>query len=819
MTSPGTKNGEIQTRIMCTMGGVLQVDVRDGEILRLRPLQLTEEEIKDAKWQIDAKGKIFEPSARTTVAPYSICSRRKVYNPNRIKYPMIRKGFKPGGKSSVNNRGKGEFQRISWNEAIDIGASEIKRICDTYGPAAINPMHRGHHTWGTVHSDSGGPLRFFDMLQTSEMFTNPNSWEGWFWGAVHAYGFQNNLGVIPQDDLLEDTLKNSEMLIYWSSDPEKTSWSYQGQESAVWRLWVKELGIKQIFIDPFCNYTAGLRADKWIAPKPSTDTAMAMAIAHTWITEDTYDKEYIKTHTSGFKEWKDHILGKDGTDEKSPEWADQICDVRAGTIRAIAREWASKRTSLAIRFGGACRTPYGHEWTRCIVLLQAMQGLGKPGVNIWTGYSGAPADKEFQSPSYKAPNTPMILAADKVPKNPTEQVTYRLHMPEIILDPPVSWFSAGNGCAGMGADYQFKKYTYPTEGYPEIKMIYKYGNQHFSTLPAGNRWAAMYKSPKLEFVLVQSPWGQGEAEFGDLLLPACTNFERNDLSEWARVKNNQDTNFRIVVYQQKCIEPWMESKTDYEIFTLLAEKLGFKDEYSEGKTEEDWIRGTFDKTSISEHMGYEEFKKKGYYIVPFPKDYKPKKTLTSFYETGEGLDTPTGKIEFLSERIKKFMPDDQERPPLPRYTHAFEGPHVPLTEKYPLTMISPHAKYSFHTQGENVSWIRWIPLHRVHRDGYNYWPVQIHPEDAEKRGIKQNDLVKAFNDRAEVILIAQITQKIRPGSVLAVTAAIYDPIEPGKVGSVDKGGAVNLLMPKETLSKNVPGQVTQALVEIKKLEG
>jgi len=814
------ESGQTKLSIMCTMGGVLQVEVKDGEIIRLRPLQLREEDVREARWKIEVGDRTFEPPARVSVAPYSLCFRRKIYNPMRAKYPMKRVGFKPGGKSSPENRGKGEFVRISWDEAIETVTAEITRIKDTYGSVAILPMHKGHHTWGTVHCDSGAPSRFFNLVGTADMMTNPNSWEGWFWGAVHAFGFQRNLGVLPQADLLEDTMKNSQLAVFWSSDPEKTSWGYPGQESALWRLWIKELGIKQIFIDPHCNYTAGLRADKWIAPRPATDTAMALAIAYIWITEDTFDKEYVATHTYGFEKWRDYILGRDDSVPKTPEWAEHITDVKAGVIRALAREWASKRTCLAIKFGGACRTPYGHEWPRMMVLLQAMQGLGKPGVNIWNGHSGAPADKTFVSPSYKPPNMPMMLAAGKrLPRNPVEQHTYRLLMPECILNPPVSWMSAGNQCAGLGADYQFKKYSYPEPGQPEVKMIYKYGTQQFSTLPAGNRWVEMYKSPKVEFVVVQTPWRQGEAEFADIVLPACTNFERNDISEWARVAENQDTNYRILVYQKKCIDPLYDSKSDYDIFTLLAEKLGFKEEFTDGNTEEDWIRKTYAKISLPNYISYEEFKEKGYFIVPFPENYQPETTLKSFYETGEGLDTPSGKIEFFSQRIDKYLPDDQERPPLPHYIPSWEGHTSSLTEKYPLLLVSPHARYTFHTQGENVSWLRSIPLHRVHKDGYDYWPVQIHPSDAQPRGIQNGDLVKAYNDRATVILIAVVTEKIKPGSVLSVTAGGYDPIEPGRVGSVDKGGAVNLLMPSRIISTNAPGQVTQALVQIEKWEG
>ncbi len=216
---------------------------------------------------------------------------------------------------------------------------------------------------------------------------NPDSWEGWHWGATHAYGFYWRLGMPEPYDLLEDALKNTDLMVHWGNDPDSTHGVYGGQESAIWRLWLRELGIKQIFIDPFCNYTAVVLGDKWIAPRPGTDAAMAEAIAYVWLKNGTYDKDYVATHTLGFEEFKKHILGEEDGIQRTPEWAEKICGISARIITALAKEWASKRTMLAGGTrggeGGICRQAYATEWARLMVYLQAMQGMGKPGVNIW----------------------------------------------------------------------------------------------------------------------------------------------------------------------------------------------------------------------------------------------------------------------------------------------------------------------------------------------------------------------------------------------------------------------------------------------------
>ena len=146
----------------CELGGPLLIHVKDNKIVRVRPLPLTEKDVESAHWRITVGDKTFEPPTRTTVTPYGVGIRGRIYNPLRLKYPLKRVGFEPGGKASVENRGKGEFVRISWDEAIDTTAQEISRIRKTYGPASILPEIGGHSMWGFIHG--GYNRRFFDIL-------------------------------------------------------------------------------------------------------------------------------------------------------------------------------------------------------------------------------------------------------------------------------------------------------------------------------------------------------------------------------------------------------------------------------------------------------------------------------------------------------------------------------------------------------------------------------------------------------------------------------------------------------------------------------
>jgi len=831
----------------CTVGGPISVYVKDGKIVRVRPLVVDENDLKP--WTIEAKGKKFSPPKQVKTAPFTMTERMKVNSEERIKYPMKRIDFDPKSKDRrTENRGKSGYVRISWDEALDIVAGEIKRIRETYGPEALTGITSSHHNWGTVGYKLGPFMRFMHCLGFTFIFDNPDSWEGFHWGSIHTWGFFWRLGCPEPYDLLEDTLKNAEMVVYWSNDPFATWGTYSGGESQIWRIWTREAGIKQVFIDPFCNYTAAVIGDKWFAPKVGTDSAMALAIAYVWLKDDSYDKKYIDTHTIGFDQFKQYVLGKEDGIPKTPQWAEKICGVPARKITSLAKEWASKRTVLScgVRggFGGAMRLAYGHEWSRIMVFLQAMQGLGKPGVSMWGGSMGAPHNTDFYFPGYADADGKLFCtnAADKKIPNPVDQRLYRLLFPDAILNPPIEW--RGEGFCGQSIEQQLKPYKYPLPGKSEVKMFYRYGSSFIGTMTETNRWVMAYQSPKLEFVVNQDCWWGGETKFADIILPACTNLERDDIAEFSNAggysaHGGSGCNYRIIVREQKCIEPLYESKTDYGIFTLLSERLGVKEDFTDGgKTEMDWVKRYFEISSLPKHISWEEFNKKGYYVVPLPENYKSTPALRWFYE-GRACDTPdylnpkrntekahelgtySGKIEFVSQSLTKHLPDDKERPPMPRYIPSWEGPDSPLAKKYPLQLMSPHPRYSFHTHYDTHSpWLCEIPGHRIFKNGYYYQTVRVHPSDAEPRGINEGDIIKLYNDRGAVLGVVHITERVKPGVVHSYCSSIrYDPLEPGKPYSIDKAGCVNMLSSARMLSKNAPGMAPNScLIEIEKWE-
>ena len=828
----------------CTNSGPISVYVKDGKIVRVRPLVIDKNDLKP--WTIEARGKKYSPFKKVNISPCIYAERIKIYTEDRILYPMKRVDFDSKGERHPESRGKSGYVRISWEEALDIVTSEMKRIRAKYGASAIGALDQDHHNWGIVGYRFGPYFRFFNTIGFTEILHNPDSWEGWHWGGPHAYGFHWRLGMSEQFDMVEETLKYSDMVVYWSIDPDSIRAGYCGTECAQWYQWLKRSGKKQIFIDPFCNYTAVYMADKWIAPRPGTDAALAEAIAYVWFRDDTYDKKFIQERTLGIEEFRKHVMGEDDGVARTPEWAAKECGIPARTIEALAKEWASKSTMFVGNgVGGACRAAYAHEWTRLMILLQAMQGLGKPGVGMWGNGNGAPANWSIFFPGYADLDGMMSYtrAAKTKVDNPVKQRLYRILLPDSILNPPVNWM--GEGFCGQTIEQQFTQYTYPMDGYSEIKMLYRYGGPSLGTMTNGNKMIKMFQSPKLDIVVTQDCWWHTETKFCDIILPACTNLERNDIAEWGEAGgylkyNSNGANYRIVVLEQKCIEPLGESRSDYWIFSQFAKKLGVWETFSDGgKTEEDWIKAYFDISDLHKITSWEEIQKKGYCVINVPEDYKPTPSLRWFYE-GRPCDTPdtlnpkkdtdrahelgtySGKIEFVSQSLLKNTPDDTERAPVPKYIPSWEGHTTETAKKYPLQMVSPHPRYSFHSHyDKHGSWIWDIPGHRLKAGDYYYQTVRINPADAKARGIKNGDVIRLYNDRASVLGCALITERMKPGVIHSYcSSGQYDPLEPGKAGSTDKGGCVNLLTSDRLMSKNVAGMAPNScLVEIDKWYG
>ena len=250
-----------------TNGGPVFVYVKDGKIVRMTPIDFDDDDPKS--WTIEARGMNFTPPRKTTLAPHGQNAKSIVYSPDRLLYPMKRVDFDPNGERNPQNRGKSGYVRISWEEAITLVTDEIKRQKREHGPGAITFSHGSHHTWGNIGYYLSALFRFANAVGMTRVHHNPDSWEGWYWGAVHHWGYTLRVGQSETYGTVEDCLQNCDMIVSWAADPESTSGSYGAQEGTVRRQWLKnpKLGIKIVHVDPYYNATAQFLPGKWFAPR------------------------------------------------------------------------------------------------------------------------------------------------------------------------------------------------------------------------------------------------------------------------------------------------------------------------------------------------------------------------------------------------------------------------------------------------------------------------------------------------------------------------------------------------------------------------
>lgn len=841
-----------------TNGGPLHVYVKDGKILRTEVIVFDDDDAQS--WTIEARGKSFSPYRKGCVAPHSMAGKSTVYSEDRILYPMKRVDYDPKGDRNPQNRGISGYERISWDEALDIVGDEILRQKRVHGPGAIALAHPSHHQWGNIGYYLSAMMRFGNTVGVTRVMLNPDSWEGWYWGAMHHHGGSMRLGTGTGYGTLEDALKEADQIVYWSADPESQFGGYGGSEASQRRLWAKELGIEAIHINPFYSPTNAFTGGKWIPIVPGTDTALAMAIMYVWITEDTYDHHFVENRTTGFEEWKDQILGKTDGVPKTPEWQEGETGVPARDCRALARSWASKKTYLGVGmaglgFGGACRNASGVQWARAMVMLLAMQGWGRPGVNMGNLSMGAPVDLEFYFPGYgeggmsgELTNTGSathnyVRMPHLLSMNPVRQMIPRQRLPEAILDGEAEGYLIDP----TSIEGQFLPYRYPAPGYAKVHMLYRYGGSAMGTIADASRFAEMYRSDKLECVVSQSIWMEGEAQFADVILPACTQFERFDIGEWSNTGGfgfhwQSSVNHRVITLQHKCIEPLGESRSDYQIFWDICKRIGLGNYFSEGCSELDWAKRMFDSSDISKHVSWKEFCRKGYYVLPSESEaMRPPADMRWFYEGRakdlpepfplpgaysekwlHGLQTQSGKFEFVPSTLKRLDPQEPDRPPVLKYTRPFEGARDgERYDKFPIQLLTPHQRFSFHTaQDGKGSSISDLEDHRTLIDGHYYQIVRISEADAAERGIAHRQLVKVWNQLGAVICAAEVTSRLKQGVAHSYeSSARYEPIGiPGQ--SPDIGGCMNLLTPKRMQATGTVASANSlCLVEIEPWAG
>jgi trimethylamine-N-oxide reductase (cytochrome c) len=822
-----------------TGGDPVAVDSQDGKIVRIRPMRwddnYTLEELKDSFWELEVGGKVIRPSLKTAPPYNALAYKNRVYSKNRVKYPLKRVDWEPGGdpkKINAQNRGKSKFKRISWEEALDIMESEIKRVQEKYGKYSVLCIGEdGHKESKNIHAGGGMHAAFMNIIggYTRETRT-PDSVEGYYWGAKHVWGSGSNkgLGMIapPQTNynswnVAKDITEHAELIALHAGDLELTQ-TYASQFwSQLLKYWVS-IGKEFVVIDPFCNYTAVAHDGmKWIPILPNTDAALDFAIMYVWIKEGLYQKEYVETHSIGFDKAKAYILGEDEEGiAKTPEWAAPITGVPAWTIKALAREWGKKATALVHFSSGTVKGPYSHEAGRTEAYKLAMQGLGRPGVQQFF-MNASDMSRHAISPST---TMPFFMGMKCRMFYPNPQTIPRTMVAKAIKEGKAKWWGSPQ-IVYVATEDQFTEYNYPApadQGGGEFHMLWSEKPCNMGCWNGGFNYQESLRSDKVEFFVTNHQWIENDSLFADLILPVTTCLEEDDLTGCSQI-----VPLKHGALSDRALDPVGESLSDYQIAVELAKRFGVDEYLTLDMTIEEQREYYFNESRVKEEITWEQFKEKKYYIPkisPTWKDDPP--GMRQFYEDPVNfpLDTPSGKLEFYSEALATNFPDDKERQPLAKWviggspadgwTHD-ESQWGEKAKTYPLLLTANPGRWRVHVQGDDIVWFREIETCKVKgADGYLYEPLWISPADATKRGIKNGDIVKLYNDQGIILLGAKVSERVVDGAVIVNKGSRVDPIAPG----IDRGGSTNLISPPRAVSQHCWGfPVSGYLVEAAKV--
>ncbi|MCX8125563.1 MAG: molybdopterin-dependent oxidoreductase [Dehalococcoidia bacterium] len=661
--------------------------------------------------------------------------RQRCYAPDRLRFPLKRTG----------NRGEGKFTRISWDEALDTVANQIKRVKEESGPEAILFLASiGDVTW--LHN----PGLIERLLTMTGGYSGP-------WGAASGEGAvfaaMASYGTFSAGNSRED-FQNSRLIILWGWNPIVTCGFGRTPH---FLMKAKELGCRFVAVDPRYTDSAALLADKWVPIRPGTDTAMLIAMAYVTIKEDLIDDAFIDKYTVGFERYRDYVLGKDDGEAKTPAWAETITGVPATTIADLARDFATMKPAALMDGFAPGRTAYGEQFHRAAIALAAMTGnIGLPGTNA----PGTACLGDIFPPVNLGPHPWAIISQMSNPvddKNPPRKES------PFYIGIPVNYYNGGPSRSRVNrfllADAILKGRR---GGYPaDYKLIYMVNINYVNQYANSNKIAEALKS--LEFVVIQDQFLTPTARYADIILPTNSMLERNDLTTGGVGS--------FYGYMNKAIDPLDEARSHYDIALELGKRLGVM---LSDKTEEEWLR--YIVSNCKDIPEYEDFRTRGVLKVTLPRPYICFAEQIRNPEASRFF-TPSGKIEIFSQRVADI--GNPLLPPIPKYIETWESRNDPIAAKYPLQAITTHTRRRAHTQFDNLPWLRELYPQSV-------W---INTLDAEARGIKDGDMVRVFNDRGEMLVPAKVTERILPGVVDIPQGAWYSPDEHG----VDHGGCANVL--------------------------
>ena len=659
----------------------------------------------------------------------------RTYDKTRIAGPMVRKSYLEGfrtGKTKPELRGKEPFVQVSWDVALGLTA-KAKAILDTiekHGNEGCFSSSYGGWSHAGIFRPNVLQGRFFNLLGGSSMTAGDYSAGA---GQIIMPLVLGDLEVYSAQTCWEQVAKHTEVLVFIGSDPNKNNRiEYTVADHEMFPNWeaIRKAGVKCISINPQRTTTDEVMDAEWVPIIPNTDTALFLAMSHHLLVTNRWNRDFIQQYTVGFDRFRAYLEGKDadGTPAKTPEWASRITGIPAARIRQLADLFASKRTQLAGSWA-IQRAHHGEMPYWAIVNFACMLGnIGLPGQGVgfsWHyGGGGTPQ-------SGATPPTGLSQGRNSVKKIcPASRISE-------MLNNPVKEFT-----------YNGSRYTYP-----KVKLIYNAGNNFMSHQQNLNELIRALQ--KVDTVVVQDCWWTASTRWADIVLPATTTVERNDISSGGTYNINK------FYAMKQVIAPQGDALDDFEIFRRLAELCGVELGFTEGLEPMDYVKAAYENSSAAKLMPFEEFWEKGEITLPTPAAANSWVRHADFRAdpVKNPLHTPSGRIEMYSATIENMnLPDC---PPMPKWLEPAE--YLGNAKKGQLHVVSPHPYMRLHSQMANAE-----PLRKTYAVQTRE-PLLINTQDAKKRGIRDGDLVELYNERGALVVGARVSDRIMPGVV-----SIYD---------------------------------------------
>jgi biotin/methionine sulfoxide reductase len=696
----------------------------------------------------------------------------------RIARPMVRRGWLERGPGPDDRRGRDEFVAMEWDAVIDLLAKELARVRDTSGQKSVFGGSYGWASAGRFHHAQSQIHRFLNTVL------------GGYVRSVNNYSAGASLVILPHvmgnfDDVARRNVSwtqiedHTEILLAFGGMSRKNSFVATGgiteHSEFVSLQKAKDRGMRFVLLGPLKDDFPDDFGAEWVSLKPGTDTALMLGMAHTLVIDGTHDRAFLDSHCVGWERFQDYLMGRSDGTPKTAAWASAISGVPEKDILSLTRSLPGKRVLIGLAHS-LQRAQHGEQPVWMGAVLAAMLGqIGLPG----GGYNyalGAVA-------TYGKPINAVPLSALPQGKNNVRDYIPVARISDMLLKP------------GEPFDYDGHKLTYP-----DIKLVYWVGGNPFHHHQDLNRLRRAFA--RIDTLVVHEIAWTPTARHADIVLPCTMTLERDDIGGTATDP--------LLIAMHKMAEPFEEARDDYAIFSDLAERLGRKQEFTEGRSAEEWIRHlysftkqAFDARGISA-PDFDTFWAQGELELPRSPDDGGRLRAFRHDPRASPLATPSGKIEIFSETIASFGYDDC--PGHPAWLPPVDEPDA----ANPLHLVANQPASRLHSQLD-------FGGHSASRKQRMREVMQIHARDAAARGIRDGDIVKLFNERGACLASAWVTERVREGVVQLPTGAWFDPEDPNEDITLCVHGNPNVLtrdIGTSKLAQGCSGQLTTVQVEL-----